>query len=153
CPSTTVTSLASLGTGVPPAQHGMLGAQVAVPGEGRLLNGLRWPDDVEPTAWQPRPTIFERATAAGVPAGHVSSSAYRGNGLTTAALRGSDYRGADSLGALAALSSAALNEHDRALVLAYHGDLDSCGHRYGVSSPAWVNQLAHVDRLAEQMAS
>jgi hypothetical protein len=153
CPSTTVTSLGSLGTGVPPAQHGMLGAQVAVPGEGRLLNGLHWPKDVEPTAWQPRPTIFEQATAADVAAVHVSASAYQGNGLTTAALRGSDYRGADSLGALAALSSAALHESDRALVVAYHGDLDACGHRYGLSSSAWVNQLAHVDRLAEQMAS
>ena len=35
CPSTTVTSLASLGTGLPPAEHGMLGYQVAVPGEER----------------------------------------------------------------------------------------------------------------------
>src|SRR6202042_3980949 len=66
CPSTTVTSMASLGTGLAPAAHGMLGYQVAVPGEGRLLNGLHWPDDIDPVAWQPRPTIFERAAAAGV---------------------------------------------------------------------------------------
>ncbi len=153
CPSTTVTSLTSLGAGVPPGLHGMLGYQVAVPGEGRLLKALRWPPDVDPVAWQPRPTIFERAAQAGVAAVQVSASAFAGSGLTTAALRGSDYRGADSLGALAALTCSALAETDRALVLAYHGDLDSCGHRYGVSSPAWVNQLAHVDRLAEQIAS
>jgi Type I phosphodiesterase / nucleotide pyrophosphatase len=152
-PSTTVTSLGSLGTGVPPALHGMLGYQVAVPGQDRLLNGLKWPSDIDPAAWQPRPTIFERATAAGVAAVQVSPSAYQGSGLTAAALRGSDYRGANSLGALAALTSAALAETDRALVLAYHGDLDSCGHQYGVGSLAWVNQLAHVDRLAEQVAS
>ena len=36
---------------------------------------------------------------------------------------------------------------------AYHGDLDSTGHRYGVSSQAWEFQLSHVDRLAEQLAS
>ena len=41
-PATTVTSLSSLGTGLTPGQHGMLGYQVAVPGTGRLLNGLRW---------------------------------------------------------------------------------------------------------------
>ena len=40
-PSTTVTSLASLGTGLPPSAHGMLGYQVAIPGTGRLLNGLQ----------------------------------------------------------------------------------------------------------------
>lgn len=152
CPSTTVSSLASLGTGVPPAVHGMLGYQVAVPGEGRLLNGLHWPKDVDPAGWQPLPTIFERAARAGVSAVQVSASAYQRSGLTTAALRGSDYRGAESLGALAAVTSAALGESDRALVTAYHGDLDSTGHRYGVSSPAWVAQLAHVDRLAEHIA-
>src|SRR5215470_6661944 len=43
-PATTVTSLTSLGTGLPPGQHGMLGYRIAIPGEGRLLNGLHWPD-------------------------------------------------------------------------------------------------------------
>jgi hypothetical protein len=153
CPSTTVTSLASLGTGEPPAVHGMLGYQVAVPGEGRLLNGLHWPKDIDPVAWQPRPTLFERAAAAGLSAVQVSVPAYAASGLTRAALRGADYRGASSLGVLAALASDALSEADRVLVTAYHGDLDGAGHQYGVSSPAWVNQLAHVDRLAEQIAN
>ena len=153
CPSTTVSSLGSLGTGVPPAVHGLLGYQVAVPGEGRLLNGLHWPADVDPVGWQPLPTIFERAAQAGIAAIQVSNPAYKDSGLTRAALRGSDFRGADSLGALAALACAALSEADRTLVVAYHGDLDATGHRYGVSSQAWSNQLAHVDRLAEQIAS
>jgi Type I phosphodiesterase / nucleotide pyrophosphatase len=153
CPSTTVTSLASLGTGVPPSVHGMVGYRVAIPGTGRLLNGLHWPQDIDPVAWQPLPTLFERVNEAGVSAVQVSASAYAGSGLTTAALRGSDYRGADSLGALAALASSALAESDRALVTAYHGDLDGCGHQYGVYSQAWANQLAHVDRLAEQIAN
>ena len=152
CPSTTVTSLASLGTGVPPAVHGMLGYQVAVPGEGRLLNGLRWPQDIDPVAWQPLPTLFERAAAAGLSAVQVSNPAYAGNGLNEAVLRGADYRGATSLGATAALACAALGEAERVLVTAYHPDLDGAGHQYGVSSPAWAYQLAHVDRLAEQIA-
>jgi hypothetical protein len=153
CPSTTVTSLASLGTGLPPAAHGMLGYQVAVPGEDRLLNGLRWPDDIDPVAWQPRPTIFERAAAAGVTPVHVSPGAFRKSGLTTATLRGAEYRSADSLGALAALAVDAVAGSERALVIAYHGDLDATGHRYGVASAAWSHQLAHVDKLAEQIAA
>jgi hypothetical protein len=152
-PSTTVTSIASVGTGLAPAVHGMLGYQVAIPGTGRLLNGLHWPEDIDPGAWQPRPTIFERASESGVTAVHVASGAFRNSGLTRAALRGAEYRDANSLGALAALACDALGESDRALVCAYHGDLDGCGHGYGVSSLAWVNQLAHVDRLAEQIAA
>ncbi len=153
CPSTTVTSLASIGTGEPPAVHGMLGYEVAVPGEGRLLNGLHWPQDVDPVSWQPRPTVFQRAAAAGLLAVQVSDPRYAGHGLNEAALRGADYRGARSLGAIAALAADALGEADRVLVTAYHGDLDGAGHQYGVSSAAWVNQLAHVDRLAEQIAN
>ena len=60
-PSTTVTSLASVGTGLPPGEHGMLGMQVADPATGRLVNGLHWPPEVDPVAWQAKPTIFERA--------------------------------------------------------------------------------------------
>jgi hypothetical protein len=152
-PSTTVTSLGSLGTGLPPALHGMLGYKVAVPGTGRLLNGLQWPQDIDPVGWQPAPTIFERARSAGVAAVHVAPRAFRDSGLTRAALRGADYRPADSMGAVAALAGAALHEGERVLVVAYHGDLDLTGHVYGVSSPAWANQLAHVDKLAEQVAS
>jgi Type I phosphodiesterase / nucleotide pyrophosphatase len=152
-PSTTVASIASLGTGLPPGVHGMLGYQVAIPGTSRLLNGLHWPKDIDPVAWQPQPTIFERVRESGAAAVHVASGAFKDSGLTRAALRGAEYRATDSLGALAALTCDALAESDRALVLAYHGGLDGCGHEYGVSSPAWVNQLAHVDRLAEQIAA
>jgi Type I phosphodiesterase / nucleotide pyrophosphatase len=152
-PSTTVTSIASVGTGLPPAVHGMLGYQVVIPGTGRLLNGLHWPKDVDPVAWQPRPTIFERATEAGVHAVHVASGAFKHSGLTRAVLRGAEYRDANALGALAALTCDALSGSDRVLVCAYHGDLDGCGHSYGVDSQAWANQLAHVDRLAEQIAA
>jgi Type I phosphodiesterase / nucleotide pyrophosphatase len=152
-PSTTVTSLGSLGTGLVPGVHGMLGYQVAIPGEGRLLNGLRWPKDVDPVAWQPQPTIYEQAAAAGVTTVHVAPRAYRNSGLSRATLRGADYRAANSLGALAALAVDALGASDRVLVSAYHGNLDGCGHEFGVSSPAWVNELAHVDKLAEQIAA
>jgi hypothetical protein len=151
-PATTVTSLGSLGTALPPGTHGMLGYQVAIPGEHRLLNGLRWPHDVDPVAWQPKPTLYERAAAAGVPAVHVARRAFDGTGLTRAVMRGADYRPADTLGALAAVAGAALHDSERALVSVYHGDLDAVGHVYGTNSAAWGYQLAHVDRLAEQIA-
>ena len=64
-PATTATSLTSLGTGSPPGQHGMLGYKVRVPGEDLLLNALRWDARVDPREWQPLPTVYERAAAAG----------------------------------------------------------------------------------------
>jgi len=82
----------------------------------------------------------------------VTQGAFRGTGLTVATMRGADFRPADSMGALAAQAATALRENDRAFVTVYHGDLDGTGHAFGVGSDAWYNQLAHVDKLAEQLA-
>jgi hypothetical protein len=152
-PSTTVTSLASLGTGRPPGSHGMVGYQVAVPGTGRLLNGLRWDDRVDPLAWQPGSTVYERAAAAGLGAFVVSAGRFEKTGLTMATMRGAGFRPANSLGALVAQAQDTLREADRALVSVYLGDLDSTGHVFGSGSQAWYYELGHVDKVAEQLAS
>jgi len=151
-PATTVTSLTSLGTGRAPGQHGVLGYQVLIPGQNRLLNGLRWDERIDPEQWQPQRTIYERAVAADIAAYYVAPRAFRRSGLTRAAMRGAKYRPADSMGALAAEAVRALNDAENAIVTAYHGDLDSTGHAFGVASDGWYNQLAHVDKLAEQIA-
>jgi Type I phosphodiesterase / nucleotide pyrophosphatase len=151
-PATTATSLASLGTGRPPGQHGVLGYQVAVPGEGRLLNALHWDARVDPVAWQPGPTIFERAVAAGIAAFRVGHASLRKTGLSTAALRGAQYGRADTFGGLVGQAEAVLRARDRALVMVYHDGLDATGHVFGPSSDAWRYHLGHVDILAEQLA-
>jgi hypothetical protein len=152
-PSTTVTSLTSLGTGRPPGQHGMLGYQVRMPATGQLLNALRWDKNVDPVAWQPGTTIFERAAAAGIGAFRVAAGILRQTGLSVAALRGADYWSADTLGALVASSAAALESVTQGILMVYTGDLDATGHAWGCRSPAWRLQLAHVNLLAEQLAA
>jgi hypothetical protein len=151
-PATTVTSLASLGTGRPPGQHGLLGYQVAVPGQNRLLNGLRWDSRVDPLTWQPGSTIFERAAAAGLGARRVAQGSLAGTGLSVAAMRGAQFLSADTVGALVAQGAAALRRRGPALATVYHADLDSTGHVFGCSSDAWRYHLGHVDKLAEQLA-
>jgi hypothetical protein len=151
-PATTVTSLGSLGTARPPGQHGLLGYQVLAPETGQLLNGLRWDKAIDPVRWQPGPTIFERAAAAGIAPIRVAAGAFRQSGLSVATMRGADYRAAETPGALVASTAAALAAERRALALVYTGDLDATGHAWGCTSPAWRFQLAHADRLAEQLA-
>jgi hypothetical protein len=152
-PATTATSLASLGTGQPPGEHGLLGYQVAVPGEGRLLNALHWDQRVDPVAWQPGPTIFERAADSEVATFRVAHSALAQSGLSTAAMRGAEFLAADTLGALVAETAVALESSDRVLAMVYHGELDATGHVFGCTSDAWRYHLGHVDKLAEQLAS
>jgi Type I phosphodiesterase / nucleotide pyrophosphatase len=151
-PATTVTSLSSLGTGRPPGQHGLLGYQVRVPGTGRLLNGLRWDKTVDPVGWQPGSTIFERAVAAGISAVRVARGSFENTGLSTAAMRGADYRAANTPGALVTAAAAALAGMQRGFAMVYTGDLDGTGHACGCTSTAWQYQLAHIDLLAEQLA-
>jgi hypothetical protein len=151
-PATTATSLASLGTGRPPGQHGVLGYQVAVPGEHRLLNALRWDQRVDPVVWQPGSTIFERAADAGISSFRVANSALGRTGLSVATMRGAEILGADTFGALVAEAASALRRSDRVLATVYHGELDATGHVFGSASDAWRYHLGHVDKLAEQLA-
>ena len=151
-PSTTATSLSSLGTALPPGQHGLLGYQVRVPSTGQLLNALRWAKGVDPQQWQPHATIFERMGAAGIGAFRIASGAFQHSGLSVATMRGADYRPAETAGALVARTAAALAEQPKALAMVYTGDLDATGHVAGCGSAAWRYQLRHVDLLAEQLA-
>src|SRR5262249_55226165 len=101
-PATTVTSLSSLAIAQPPGIHGMLGYQVAIPGKGTLLNGLRWDNTVDPYEWQPRRTIYEQAARAGVACYRVAAGSLAKTGLSTAVMRGATHVAADSFGALVA---------------------------------------------------
>jgi hypothetical protein len=83
----------------------------------------------------------------------VAASALERTGLSAAVMRGTEYRSADSMGALVAQAAEAIKGADRALVTVYHGQLDGTGHTFGASSDAWRYHLGHVDKLAEQLAS
>lgn len=152
-PSTTATSLTALGTGLPPGTHGMVGYTVAVPGMGRLMNSLRWDGAVDPRAWQPCPTVLERAAADGVRVSQVNSPRFHDSGLTVAALRGGDYLGVESISDRVPAVADAVRAGERSLVYTYYAELDATGHAVGVGSDRWRERLAFVDRLAAQLAA
>ncbi|HZC25568.1 MAG TPA: nucleotide pyrophosphatase/phosphodiesterase family protein, partial [Actinopolymorphaceae bacterium] len=152
-PSTTSTSLVSLGTGLAPGTHGVVGYTMAVPGTNQLLNTLRWDTSVEPLVWQPYPTVFEQAERAGVAVTSVARKAFRGSGVTIAGLRGGTYASADSVGQRIARTVEATERGTSSLVYAYEGDLDWTGHGEGCHSPAWRHQLATIDAAVERLRS
>ncbi len=150
-PSTTATSLTSLGTGLPPGVHGVVGFTSRIPGTNRLLDALRWDSRVvDPRAWQPHPTAFERAARAGVPVSVVSKRIFERSGLTLAGQRGATYLGADLAGERISTTVRAARVPG-SLTYVYDGDLDSTGHRHGCDSAAWRYQLAMVDGLAKTL--
>ena len=154
-PSSTSISLTSLGTGLPPGAHGMVG--ISFRADGELLDSLKWTrhagdgadlrEQLVPERVQAAPTVLERAEAAGIGVTVVSQRVFRGSGLTRAALRGGRFRGTWALGDLAAGVLGALDGPGRRLCYGYHADLDGLGHVHGPGSLPWRLQLAQVDRL------
>jgi hypothetical protein len=149
-PSTTATSLSSFGTGLPPGAHGLVGFTSRIPGTDRLLNALFWDKSVDPKQWQPHATAFTGLRLNGASVTVVNKREFRDSGLTVAAHRGADFVGADRVGERIAAAVAASRARP-SLTYLYDGDLDWTGHRYGVDSEPWLQQLVMVDAQAEQL--
>jgi len=226
-PSTTPTSLVTLGTGATPGAHGVLGFRLNIPGTDRVLTHIDWPrspvagpgfpgggpaspvggdrpggtwpttgtaettgteeqprssvgeqparssvdpaaggggepgrgrdgwptvEDPDPRRWQPLPTQFERAEAAGVAVSLVSRPELAGTGLSLAAYRAGTHRGAVGVDALADEMLAALRAGTGpTLVYGYHPDVDRYGHQNGVDTAEWRAAVAEVDRLLARL--
>lgn len=149
-PSTTATSLTSLGTALTPGTHGVVGYTSRIPGSDRLLNALTWDPSVDAREWQPHPTAFGRLAAAGVQTTVVNRRDFAGSGLTVAGQRGADFVGVDKIGERLAAVVAASREAP-SLTYMYDGDLDWTGHKYGVASASWEQQLSMIDVEAEHL--
>lgn len=152
-PTTTITSLGSLGVGAPAGVHGMTGYQVLVPGTRRILNALQWDPTIDPRVWQPHPTALERARDDGVAVTCIAPPEFAGSGLTIATLRGGDYVGAVDAATRIEGARRAQRRAERNLTYIYWGDVDRCGHTYGCQSAEWLGELERLDAFVEQLAA
>ena len=98
-PSTTATSLTSLGTGLTPGAHGLVGFTSRIPGTDRLLNALPWDKAVDPRRVAAAPDRVRPAAGGRRDGDRRSTSASSArSGLTVASQRGAEYVGADRVG-------------------------------------------------------
>lgn len=157
-PSTTASSLTSLGTARGAGEHGIVGWQTNY--RGRLFNHLAWQDGPDPGSHQPLPTLLQHAARRDVATSTVSWPRYAGSGLTRASLRGGGFIDATNhvertLGVLQGVAQA--GRRGRALVYAYWDEIDKAGHVHGPDSLEWGEAVealdnwvaALVDRLPE----
>lgn len=151
-PSTTPTSLVTLGTGDAPGRHGVLGFTLNVPDTDRVLTHIAWRDDPAPDRWQPVPTVFERLGAAGVASAVVLPALYEGSGLTRAAYRGARFvalaKGEDAAARIRAELDAGAS-----VVYGYSAAVDTAAHRYGIASPQWAAAVTKVDALLQRVVA
>ncbi|MDQ6709822.1 MAG: alkaline phosphatase family protein [Candidatus Dormibacteraeota bacterium] len=161
-PATTVASISSLATGLPPGQHGLVGYTLAIPGQSRALNVLTWSlygigprasllDQFVPERVQAEPTMVERAAENGVRVTRIGPPVHDGSGLTRAVWRGGQFRAAETLEGVITTALGALSATP-SFVYAYHPRLDTAGHVYGVASQEWRDELASIDRSVRAFA-
>ena len=144
-PSTTATSLTSLGTGLPMGEHGVVGYTSRVPGTDTRLNVLLWDQDVDPLVWQPHATVLEEMQAHGVAASVVNTAKFEHSGLTRCSQRGVPFYGVDSLWERLEAVLDACEVGERSVVYTYESSLDHAGHVHGCTSSQWRDCLTKID--------
>ncbi|VXB44190.1 alkaline phosphatase family protein [Citricoccus sp. K5] len=172
-PTTTAASLSSLGTGLEPGRHGLVGYDVLDPERDKVINQLGgWDPLTDPRSWQPHPTVFERLAATrpmsvddtcrrasafddpGVDAVTVSLPAFEDSALTEASLRGSRFVGAKTLQARFQKAKEELHAATGPVLLyLYLNELDKAGHQHGTGSEQWLYALEEIDGAARRLSA
>jgi hypothetical protein len=154
-PTTTSVALATLTTGMPPGQHGLVGYSVLDTANDRVINQLSgWDERLDPATWQRSPTVFERTADAGFAAVAVGPSRYQDTGFTHAVLRGAAYRPAATIADRFEIATRWLREPGPAgLLYLYVPELDSTAHAKGWESPEWTAKLEDVDGEVRRLAA
>ena len=149
-PSTTPTSLVSLGTAALPGEHGVLAFTSLVPGTDRVLNHSLWADDPEPAVWQPVTPLLDRARAGGLATAVVNNPLFEATGLTRRSTGVGGYvpaTGADEV--VAGVATALLG--GARCVYAYLPDIDRAAHEHGEGSPQWTAAMSDVDKAVARL--
>jgi hypothetical protein len=150
-PSTTATSLTSLGTGMRAGAHGMVGYTSRVPATGERLNSLTWDQPVVPEQWQPHRTVLEVIQEAGFAASSVNDAKFAASGLTLCSQRGVPFHGVKSSWERLDVVVEVAESAPRGVVYAYESRLDHTGHAKGCMSPEWREALSTVDADVAEM--
>jgi predicted AlkP superfamily pyrophosphatase or phosphodiesterase len=153
-PTTTAAALATLTTGVQPGEHGLVGYSVLDRAGDRVVNQLNgWDAGMDPTTWQPLPTVFERAAEAGVKSYALGEPRFETSGFTAAVLRGAEYRGHKPVPERFEAARTVLDGMDRGIVYLYVAELDKAAHSYGWESPEWTERLEQLDAEVARLAA
>jgi hypothetical protein len=146
-PTTTASALATITTGTLAGQHGMVGYSVRDSDNSRIIKQLSGMDSrIDPLAWQPQTTVFERAVDAGFEAVVIGPGRYSDTGFTKAVLRGARYISAASIVDRTERAAQWLREPGPAgIAYVYIPELDMSGHADGSESPRWTAWLETID--------
>lgn len=143
-PSTTSAGLTSITTGVPPAQHGLVGYRIRVAGEGLNVLGWQVAKGPDPVAVQP----IVPFNGAAVPV--VTRAEFRDSGFTEAHLRAVPLFGWRTPSALVEHCRRLATDRHR-LVYGYYDGVDKVSHEFGLRDGFLRAELRATDRLVDDL--
>jgi hypothetical protein len=145
-PSTTPTALSSISTGLPPAEHGVVGYRIWL-GDG-VLNVIRWAKQgaqpPDPSAIQPRDAFGGQALPV------VTRAGFRDSKFTDLLYRGADFHGYFSTSGLVETSRVLVERGER-FVYAYYDGPDLVAHMHGMRDGYFEREVRYCDALVDQM--
>ncbi len=148
-PTTTTVSLASIATGLPPSQHGLLGYQLYLPDLDEVVNTIKWttlwgaPIEYDTGSFLPEANLWERLVAAGREPVTVQPWNFKGSALSSMLYRGCRFEPAETVDELVE-ATAQLAGHPGRLVFSYLPHVDYAAHVHGQKSAEYEEALGVV---------
>ncbi len=153
-PTTTASALATLTTGSPSGQHGLVGYTVLDAANNRIVNQLTgWDQLLSPETWQRVGTVFESARERQIGGFAVGPARFKETGFTAAVLRGAQYRAAASIPDRLDEARSIMDDASCALIYVYVPELDIASHALGSESAAWISQLETLDQAVRDFTA
>ncbi len=155
-PTTTTTNLATVATGLPPSQHGLLGYQLWLPGAGQVVNTIKWttlwgePVEYPFDTLLPAPNLWERLAAAGVEPVTVQPAHFAATPLSRALYRGCRFEPAHTAGELVEATRAVAGPGR--LVFTYVPHVDFAAHTHGQASVRYDEAVGVAAGVWDQLA-
>jgi len=148
-PATTTVSLATIATGLPPSQHGLLGYQLWMSELDRVVNTIKWTTlwgeavDYDTTGFLPSPNLWERLSAADIEPITVQPGNFMGTSLSRLLYRGCRYEPAFSVDEAIEATLQLAAEPGR-FILSYLPHVDFAAHVYGQNSVEYAEAVRTV---------
>jgi hypothetical protein len=153
-PTTTTVSLATISTGLMPAEHGMIGHLMLL--DGVVVNVLKWVTPAgarvdHPTeTFLPGPNMWERLSAAGIEPITVQPAEFIHSPLTRAIYRGCRFEGVHGVEEAVEATAVLAREPGR-LVFTYFNQVDFAAHVWGQLSAEYRAAIGLVDTAWSQL--
>lgn len=157
-PTMTNVSLATVATGLPPAQHGQVAHLTWYPDLEIVVNTLKWLTlGGQPVAYDyanllPRPNLWERLRSAGIEPITVQPADFQTSPLTREMYRGARFEGAWDAADLAAATLALAAEPGR-FIFTYVPFVDYAGHVFGQGSAEFTEAMTLAASIWETIVS